>query len=106
MIARMVLQITMVVVMLALAIHMLAKRNHEQAPQVAAVTNIAQPAKQVPVMVAVQPAPAAAIVAQVKTSPKVITKNDATADKAAVLVPGKPGTLEVANLPGTGEVVR
>ena len=109
MVARMVFQMTMMVVVVALAVHMVVQRNHAQAPQVVAATKIAQPAPQVPCMAALQPRPtalAAAVVAQGEPATKVSTKDDVPSGKTAVLSPNAPGTLEVANLPGTGEMVR
>ena len=105
MVARMVFQMTMMVVVVALAVHMVVQRNHAPAQQVVAATKIAQPAPQVPSMAAVQPHPIAAVVAQVEPATKVSTKDDVPSGKTAV-GPNVPGTLEVANLPGSGEVVR
>ena len=98
MVARMVFQMTMMVVVVALAVHMVVQRNHAQTPQAAAATKIAQPASQVPSV--------AAVVAQVKPETTVSKKDDVPSGKTIAFVPNAPGTLEVANLPGSGEVVR
>ncbi len=106
MIARMVFQMTMMVVVIALAVHMVVQKNNVQTSQVAAV-KVEQATPKVISVAAVQPKPvavAAVVVAQVKPAKAVAAKEELPTAKSAMQ--SAPGTMEVANLPGSGDVVR
>ncbi len=106
MIARMVFQMTMMVVVIALAIHMVARKSSVPTSQVAA-TKVERDVPEVISVAAVQPKPVAVeavVVAQVKPETTVAAKDDIPSAKSSMQ--SAPGTLDVANLPGRGDVVR